>query len=104
MILILTVLIFHVLTVMFPALLLIQFIRFARASSHLADFNALNRSLMAKLLQQEYRYHKLRKSFSKFYRRHFKLLSKYTRLRSLLQQGLLKPDFLVTQYTNFEKL
>ena len=36
----------------------------------LADFNACNKSLTAKLLQQGYRYHKLRKTFSKFYRRH----------------------------------
>ena len=48
-----------------------QLIRFARVSSHVVDFNARNRSLMAKLLQQGYRYQKLRKAFSKFYRRHF---------------------------------
>ena len=45
-----------------------QLIRFARVSSHVADFNARNKSLTAKLLQQGYRYHKLRKTFSKFYR------------------------------------
>ena len=62
--------------------------------SHLADFNARNRSLTAKHLQQGYRYHKLRKAFSKFYRRHFVLVSKYnTGLRSLLQQGLSEPEF-----------
>ena len=33
--------------------------------------------LTAKLLQQGYRYHKLRKTFSKFYRRHYELISKY---------------------------
>ena len=54
-----------------------QLVRFARVSSHLADFNARNRSLTAKLLQQGYRYHKLLKAFSKFYRRHFELVSKY---------------------------
>ena len=47
-----------------------QLIRFARVSCHVADFNARNKSLTAKLLQQGYRYHKLRKTFSKFYRRH----------------------------------
>ena len=36
-----------------------QIIRFARVSSHVADFNARNRSLTAKLLQRGYRYHKL---------------------------------------------
>ena len=40
-----------------------------------ADFNARNKSLTAKLLQQGYRYHKLRKTFSKFYRRHYELVS-----------------------------
>ena len=71
-----------------------QLIRFAWVSSHLADFNARNKSLTAKLLQQGYRYHKLRKAFCKFYRRHFELVSKCNRgLRSLLQQGLSEPDF-----------
>ena len=36
-----------------------QLIRFARVSSHVADFNARNKSLTAKLLQKGYRYHKL---------------------------------------------
>ena len=63
-------------------------------SSHLADFNARNRNLTAKLLQQGYRYHKLRKAFSKFCRRHFELVSKYiTGLRSRLQQGLSALEF-----------
>ena len=51
-----------------------QLIRFARVSNHVADFNARNKSLTAKLLQQGYRYHKLRKTFSKFYRRHMNCL------------------------------
>ena len=54
-----------------------QLIRFARVSSHVADFNACYKSLTAKLLQQGYRYHKLRKTFSKFYRRHYELVSKF---------------------------
>ena len=37
-----------------------QLICFARASSHVADFNTRN-----KLLAQKLRYHKLRKTFSK---------------------------------------
>ena len=52
-------------------------IRFARASSHVTDFNNLNKFLTAKLLKQGYRYHKLRKAFYKFYRRHFELIEKY---------------------------
>ena len=54
-----------------------QLIRFAIVSSHVADFNARNKSLAAKLLQQGYRYHKLRKTFSKVYRRHYALVSKF---------------------------
>ena len=54
-----------------------QLIRFARVSSHVDDFNTLNKVFTAKLLRQGYRYHKLRKAFSKFYRRHFDIVSKY---------------------------
>ena len=53
-----------------------QLIRFARASSHVTDFNNRNKFLTAKLLTQGYRYHKLHKAFSKFYRRHFELIEK----------------------------
>ena len=47
-----------------------QLFRFARVCSHVDDFNTRNKCLTAKLLKQGYRYHKLRKAFSKFYRRH----------------------------------
>ena len=71
-----------------------QFVRFARVSSHVADFNARNKSLTAKLLQQGYRYHKLRKTFSKFYHRHYELISKFSvGLKTLLHQGLSEPEF-----------
>ena len=63
-------------------------------SSHVADFNACNKSLTAKLLQQGYRYHKLRKTFSKFYRRHNELVFKFNvGLKTLLHQGLSEPEF-----------
>ena len=45
-----------------------QLIRFARASSYVADFNTRNKLLTQKLLKQGYWYHKLGKTFSKFYR------------------------------------
>ena len=54
-----------------------QLIRFARDSNHVDDFNTRNKVLTAKLLRQGYRYHKLRKAFLKFYRRHFDIVSKY---------------------------
>ena len=71
-----------------------QLIRFARVSSHVADFNARSKSLTTKLLQQGYRYHKLRKTFAKFYRRHYELVSKFNvGLKTLLHQGLSEPEF-----------
>ena len=42
-----------------------QLIRFARASSYVADFNTRTKLLTQKLLKQGYRYHKLRKTFFK---------------------------------------
>ena len=44
-----------------------QLIHFATVSSNVSDFNCQNKALTAKLLKQGYRYHKLRKVFSKFY-------------------------------------
>ena len=71
-----------------------QLIHFARASSSVNDFNCRNKALIAKLLRQGYRYHKLRKTFSKFYRRHSGLVEKYNvSLRKLLQQGISEPEF-----------
>ena len=71
-----------------------QLIRFARVSSHVDDFNTRNKVLAAKLLRQGYRYHKLRKAFSKFYRRHFDIVSKYNvGFKTLLLQGLSDPEF-----------
>ena len=71
-----------------------QLIRFARASSNVSDFNCRNKALTAKLLKQDYRYHKLLKAFSKVYRRHSELVEKYhVTLRKLLQQGISEPEF-----------
>ena len=54
-----------------------QLIRFARVFGQVDDFNTRNKVLTAKLLRQGYRTHKIRKAFSKFYRRHFDIVSKY---------------------------
>ena len=54
-----------------------QLIRNARASSYITDFNTCNKLLTQKLLKQGYRYHKLHKTFSKFYRRYYDLISKF---------------------------
>ena len=51
-------------------------------------------ALADKLLRQGYRYHKLRRAFSKFYRRNSELVEKYNvSLRKRLQQGISEPDF-----------
>ena len=71
-----------------------QLIRFARASSYITDFNTRYKLLTQKLLTQGYRYHKLCKTFSKFYRRYYDLISKFhVGLKSLLHQGLSEPEF-----------
>ena len=67
--------------------------------------NARNKCLTAKLLQQGYRYHKLRKTFSKFYRRHCELISKYNvGLKTLLSEGLSEPEFYGDLVYKFKKL
>ena len=71
-----------------------QLIRFATACSCVEDFNVCNRTITEKLLQQGYRYDKLRKTFSKFYNRILPLISKYKcTLKSLLRQGISHPKF-----------
>ena len=82
-----------------------QLIRFARVSCHVVDFNARNKSLTAKLLQQGYRYHKLRKTFSKFNRRHYELVSKFNvGLKTLLHQGLSEQEFYGDLVYKFKKI
>ena len=61
-------------------------------SSHVDDFNTRNKVLTAKLFRQGYRYHKIRKAFSKFYRRHFDMSKYNVGLKTLLLQGLSEPE------------
>ena len=71
-----------------------QLIHFARASCYVADFNTGDKLLTQKLLKQGYRYHKLRKTFSKFYRQYYDLISKFqVGLKSLLRQEVSEPEF-----------
>ena len=80
-------------------------IRFARVTSHVDDFNTRNKVLTAKLLRQGYRYHKIRKAFSKFYRRHFDKVSKYTvGLKTVLLQGLSEPKIYGNLVYKFRKI
>ena len=81
-----------------------QLIRFARASSNLNDFNYRNKALTAKLLRQGYRYFKLRKAFSKFYRRHSALLENSVSLKTFQQQGISEPEFYGDLVYRFRKI
>ena len=56
--------------------------------SNVDDFNNSN------LLKQGYKYHKIRKAFTKFYHRHSELSVKYNiGLITFLQQGISEPIF-----------
>ena len=69
-------------------------------------FNNRNKFLTAKLLKQGYRYHKLCKAFSKFYRRHFELIEKYhvCLKKNLMQQGICNPEFYGDLVYKFKKI
>ena len=78
-----------------------QLIRFARVAIYVDDFNTRNKVETAKLLRQGYRYHKLRKAFSKFYRRHFDLVSKHNvGLRHFFCKVCLNLNFIATWCIN----
>ena len=78
---------------------------FARASSHVTDFNNRNKFLAAKLRKQGYRYHRLRKAFSKFYRRHYELIETYhVSLKKLMQQGICNQEFYGDLVYKFKKI
>ena len=68
-------------------------------------FNTCNKVLTAKLLRQGYRYHKIRKAFSKFYRWHFDIVSKYNvGLKRLLLEGLSESEFYGNLVYKFRKI
>ena len=82
-----------------------QIIRFARVSSHVDNFNTRNKVCTAKLLRQGCRYHKIRKAFSKFYRRHFDMVSTYNvGLKTLFLQGLSEPEYCGHLVYKFRKM
>ena len=64
-----------------------------------------NKVLAAKPLRQGYRYHIIRKTLSKFYRRHFDIVSKYdVGLKTLLLQGLSEPEIYGDLVKKFRKI
>ena len=83
-----------------------QLIRLARVYDYVAVFNARNKYLTAKLFQQGYQYHKLRKKIikNKFYRRHYELISKFNvGFKTLHMMAFRNQNFMVTVY-KFKKL
>ena len=77
-----------------------EIIRFAKASSPVCDFNSRNKFLTGKL-----RYHRIRKVFSKFYRRNFELIEQYhVSLKNFLHQGIPNPEFYGDLVYKFKKI
>ena len=71
----------------------------------MVGFGARDGSLTARLLRRGYRCHKLRKTFSKFCRRHYELVSKFNiGLKTLLHQGLSEPEFCGDLVYKFKKI
>ena len=71
-----------------------QLIHFPRASSYATAFNTRHKLLTQRLLKQGYLYHRLCKTFSKFYRRYYDLISRFqVGLKFLMRQGFSKPEF-----------
>ena len=64
-----------------------------------------NNFLNSKLLKQGYRYHKLRKAFSKFYTRHSELIVKYNIcFNTLLHQGISESVFQANLVYKFKRI
>ena len=66
---------------------------FARVCNHVTDFNARNKYLMSKLLQQGYRYQKRRKTVSKFYRTHYELFKFNVGLNAFYMSAIRNQNF-----------
>ena len=55
--------------------------------------------------RQGHRYHKIRKAFSRFYQRHFDIVTKYNvGLKILLLQGVSEPEFYGDLVYKFRKI
>ena len=72
-----------------------QLVRFARCCTSVLDFHSKNLQITSKLLTQGYRYHKLRKTFGKFFKSYSELLSKFGDIsfQEYLSKGISHPVF-----------
>ena len=82
-----------------------QLTGFARGCSNIQDINNRNIIIAKKLLEQGYRFHKLRIYFRKFYNRSSELLSKYqSNLKTFLNNGISHPFFMGMLFIVFDRL
>ena len=72
-----------------------QLIRFDRCCTSVFDFHSKNLQITSKLLSQGYIYHKLRKTFGKFFRSYSELLSKFGAIafQEYVTKGISHPVF-----------
>ena len=72
-----------------------QLVRFARCCTSAFYFHSKNLQITSKLLTQGYRYHKLRKTFGKFFRSYSELLSKFSAIsfQEYVSKGITHPVF-----------
>ena len=72
-----------------------QLVRFAWCCTSVLDFHSKNLQITSKLLTQGYRYHKLRKTFGKFFRSYSELLSKFGDIsfQEYFSKGISHPVF-----------
>jgi len=71
-----------------------QLIRFARVCNKVEDFNDRNSIISRKLLKQGFLFHKLMKTFAKFYNRRFDLVQQFnSSLINLIEGGISHPHF-----------
>ena len=80
-----------------------QLVRFARCCTSVFDFHSKNLQITSKLLTQGYRYHKLRKTFGKFFRSYSELQSKFGeyRFRIIFHKESLTLSSTVILFTKF---
>ena len=80
-----------------------QLVRFARCCTSVFDFHSKNLQITSKLLTQGYRYHKLRKTFGKFFRSYSELLSKFGAIsfQEYVSKGITHRSSTVILSTNF---
>ena len=70
-------------------------VRFPRCCTSVFDFHSKNLQITSKLLTQGYRYHKLRKTFGKFFRSYSELMSKFGAIsfQEYVSKGITHPVF-----------